>query len=347
MRFVAAVLALELAAFAVGAAAQTGPIGRASHGTLGVGIRIASTSPSEAAYAKFQASLDTALRSSSHPRDWALAAFANPNPERTIGAGPSVDGDLYRAQQAAPGDALVQWLVANNGGMSGDAHAAAAIDALTRIEPDNAAPWMLALAAATRRGDVAGIDDALTRMAGSRRFDDHFADTVHAWISVYDRYPPPPVPVEESYGYDPGFVAAFAHAAAVAMPSYQHIVAACKPSASHEIDAVRASRCEKAGHLMLYRGTTLIARRIGFVLVRNLGVLDDADRAADRDLDWYRFNGAGEEPSIIDALAHEDDWRRLDDEIDVIKNRLRRSHLPTVAPDGWSLPDHPAAAAVR
>lgn len=339
LRFVAVVLALSLAATTADAAGE-------AHGTLGVGIRIASTGTSEAAYAKFQASLDTALRSSSHPRDWALAAFSNPHPELTIGAAsPTVDGDLFRAQQAAPGDALVQWLVANNAGDA--AQATAAIDALTRIEPDNAAPWMLALAAATRRGDVAAVDDALARMAESRRFDDHFADTVHAWISVYDRYPPPSAPADESYGYDPGFVAAFAHAAAVAMPSYQHIVAACKPSAEPEIGVHRAQRCEKTGHLMLYRGTTLIARRIGFVLVRNLGVLDDADRAADRDLDWYRFNGATEEPSIIDALAHEDDWRRLDSEIEVIRNRLRRSHLPTSAPDGWSLPEHAAATAAR
>ena len=89
---------------------------------------------------------------------------------------------------------------------------------------------------------------------------------------------------------------------------------------------------------MLRRGKTLIARRIGFVMVRDVDALTDADRAAERDLDWYRFNGATDDPSLIAALAHEDDWRRLDDEIEVIRNRLRRERLPTVAPEGWSLP---------
>ena len=352
LRFVAFVLAVPLAGFATGAAGQAaGLSGRASHGSLQVGIRIASAGASEDTFAKFQTSLDAALRSSRHPRDWALAALSTPHPERTLGApSPRVDGDLFRAQQAAPGDALVQWLVANNSDTrtaAGDAHAAAAIDALTRIEPDNAAPWMLALQSATSRGDNAAVDEALAHMADSRRFDDHFADIVHAWINVYDRYPPPAMPVEDTNGHDPAFVAAFASAAATAMPAYQHLVTACKPDVARAAAADRASHCEKAGHLMLHHGTTLIARRIGFVVVRDLGVLDDADRALDRDLDWYRFNGAKDDPTIIDALAREDDWRRLGDEIEVLRSGLRRNGLPVHAPDGWTSPWEPAVAAAR
>jgi len=337
LRLVAIVIALELAAFAAESIAQTGP---AAHGTLQVGIRIASSGTSNEAYAKFQLSLDAAMRSSRRPRDWALAAVTYPQPERTLGApSPRDDGNLFRAQQAAPGDALVQWLVANHADRTtpaGEAQAAAAIDALTRIEPDNGAPWMLALENATKRGDTSAADEAITRMAESPRFDDHFADVVHAWIDVYDRHPPPSLRTDEIDKYDPGFVAAFAHAAAVAVPSYRSVVQACKPASGQILAVDRRAHCEKAGHLMLYRGTTLIARHIGFVLVRNVDALTDADRAAARDLDWYVFNGATEDPSISDALAHEDDWRRLDDEIDVIKNRLRRSHLATAAPDGWS-----------
>ncbi|HET7923685.1 MAG TPA: hypothetical protein VFL30_02240 [Rhodanobacteraceae bacterium] len=346
LRLVAIVFGL--AALTAESAAETGA---ASHGALHVGIRIASSEASNETYAKFQVSLDAAMRSSSHPRDWALAAVTSPDPQRTIGApGPRYDGDLFRAQQAAPGDALVQWLVANNADRTtpeGEVRVAGAIEALTRIEPDNAAPWMLALQCAVKRGDTEGSGEALARMAESRRFDDHFADVVHAWIDVYDRHPPPSLSIEESTGYDPGFVAAFAHAAAVALPSYQFLVQACKPATGQALEADRRAHCEKAGRLMLQHGTTLIARRIGFVVVRNADALTDADRAAERDLDWYRFNVASDEPSIVDALSHEDDWRRLDDEIDVIRNELRRNHLPTAAPDGWSYPERAAATAAR
>ncbi len=345
LRFVAIVIALQLASFAAESTAQT----RApAHGSLQVGIRIASARTTQEAYAKFQASLDTAMRSSSRPRDWALAAIATPHPERTLGApSPRDDGDLFRAQQAAPGDALVQWLVANNADRStpsGEAHVDAAIDALTRIEPDNAATWMLALDEAKKRGDAAAVDESIARMAQSRRFDDHFIDIVHAWIDVYDRHPPPPVPIAESDGGDPGFVEAFAHAAAAAMPAYQDVILACKPASGQALAPDRRAQCDKAGHLMLGRGTSLIARHIGFVVVRNVDALTDVDRAAKRDLDWYQFKGVPENASVIDWLQHEDDWRRLDDEIDVIRNRLRRNGIPDAAPEGWSPPDHPVAS---
>src|SRR6476646_1001200 len=99
-RFVAFLLALQLAASADELAAQTvGMSDRASHGTLGVGIRIASAGESGSAYQTFEASLYTAMRSGTRPRDWALAATASPEPSRTIGASAHFDGDLFRAAQ--------------------------------------------------------------------------------------------------------------------------------------------------------------------------------------------------------------------------------------------------------
>jgi hypothetical protein len=279
------------------------------------------------------------MRSGTRPRDWALAATASPEPSRTIGATAHFDGDLFRAAQAAPSDTLVQWLVANYGDAApeGASRRDAAIDALTRMEPDNGAVWMQALTAAAQRGDGAAVDDALGRMAASRRFDDHYVDIVHAWIDVYDRHPAPAALSVDAY--DGGFAAAVAKASATAMPAYQFIVTACKPKTASHDNFARGASCTDAGRLMLQRGDTLIARSIGFAILRNLDAATDADRLANRNLEWYRANalhGTGEDGNVRDALGYESDWRRMDDEIDVLRSALQRAGLPTEAPDGWS-----------
>jgi hypothetical protein len=358
MRLVAIVIALQLAAFAAESAAQTAGItGRTSHGALRVGIRIAAAGESGSAYRTFESSLDAAMRSDTRPLDWALAATASPKPSRTIGAAtPQFDGDLFRAAQAAPNDALVQWLVANHADTStpdGAAQRAAAVDTLTRIEPDNGAAWMEALADADKRGDANAAGDALTRMAESRRFDDHFVGVVHAWLDVYDRHPPP---VEfASDGVGAAFVVGFAKAAATALPAYQSIILACKPPATGDAAFDRAARCTTIGRTMLHHGTTLIARSIGFRVLQKLDTVDDADRAAERDTDWYFAHpidgkGFAEDPRDAnprDLLAYELDWRRMDDEIDVIKSALRRAGVSAEAPEGWTAPHASPVATAR
>ena len=190
------------------------------------------------------------------------------------------------------------------------------------------------------------VEDALTRMAQARRFDDHFVDVLHAWIDVYDRHPAPASLSTD--GYDAGFVAAMAKAAATALPAYQRVVLACKPPATAGAAFARGTRCVAIGRTMLDSGTTLVARSIGFALLRNLDAATDADRAAKRDLDWYAANvmqGTGEDGNVRDALAHESDWRRMDDEIEVMKSALGRAGLPTQAPDGWMPRSKPGAVA--
>lgn len=345
-RIVALVLAIQLGTFAAEPAAGTlGIGGHAAHGTLPVGIRIAAAGEPVSAYQRFESSLNAAMRASTRPRDWALAATASPDPSRTIGAtGVHFDGDLFRAAQAAPGDALVQWLAANYGDTSTPENAArraAAIDALTRIEPDNGAVWMQALGAASERHDEGAVDDALARMAESARFDDHFVDVVHAWIDVYDRHSPPASLSTDAY--DAGFVAAFAKAAASALPAYNVVVRACKAPAPG-----RAATCTAAARTMLAHGDTLVARSIGYAVLRNLDAATDADRAAHRDLEWYSANslrGTGQDGEARDALAHESDWRRMDDEIDILKSALRRAGLPTSSPADWTPHPRPGALA--
>src|SRR5690242_18924839 len=85
LRLVAFVLSVPLAGFATGAAGQAaGLSGRASHGSLQVGIRIASAGASEDTFANFLTSRYAALRSSRLSRVSALAAPSTPHPERTL-----------------------------------------------------------------------------------------------------------------------------------------------------------------------------------------------------------------------------------------------------------------------
>src|SRR5690606_6127065 len=89
----------------------------------------------------------SALADSANPRDRVLAA--------TSGAKLDVER-LRRDAAQAPDDALVQWLAATHLGSADDmADAREAAMRLTRLEPDNGATWMLALAL-----DRRGIDAA-------------------------------------------------------------------------------------------------------------------------------------------------------------------------------------------
>ena len=213
---------------------------------------------------------------------------------------------------------------------------------------------MLVLDRAARHDDAAGVADALAHMADSQRFDDHFIDTAHAWLEAYDRYPPatPLVDVADGRTYrTAGFTAAFAKAAAVAMPSYSMLVETCKATRARG-DSAAAAHCATAGRMMLFHGNTLIATHIGFAVLRILDVASEADRAARRDLDWYSANvlkGIGyDDGDAFAARAYESDWRRMDDEIEVIKSALRRAGLPTEAPQGWqSASSTTAVAAAR
>lgn len=349
---IGAVVALALAAF--DAQAATCDRADATHSDAAVTgadageaqVNVAATEASRA-WEAYEASVESAMRAGSRPREWALAATSfdkesflrdcdgeHPNP------------GLDRAVAAAPDDAFVQWLAVNNVGSDAkesQARVASAMANLKRIEPDNAAVWMLDMSEATRRDDNAAVDESLARMAESKRFDDHFIDTVHAWIDAYDSHPPTTqLPALPGQPQDARFESAFARAAATALPAYQTIVTTCKPTSSREPDAYRQTRCETTGRLMLDRGTTLIARSIGFAVLRNLGdgVLTDEDNAADRNLDWYRANvlkGTGYEDGDAFAMrAHEADWRDADDEIEVMKNALRRAGLPTEPPADWN-----------
>ncbi|MEO6690132.1 MAG: hypothetical protein ABIS07_16240, partial [Dokdonella sp.] len=262
---------------------------------------------------------------------------------------------LGRAARAAPDDVLVQWMGAleHAGGSDGIAmpEPDESIQALTRLQPDNAASWMMRLALASKRNDPILAEDALARMASSARYDDHFADTLHAWLDVSDRFPPPNFLLQPGFNQDApeasqetlqsiaGFTSAFAQGTATAIPAYQALTTYCKPGKDSVDHWQRFAYCEDVGRLMLVTGKTLIARSIGFSILRNLRRNTATDQQERDNLDWYMDRmpeTSGYKSGDYTAIeAYQADWRNLDDEIEIRKRALRRAGLPDAAPAGW------------
>lgn len=318
---------------------------------------IAAGDAAQHAWEAYQNSIADALIGSDRPRDWMLAAnmmrfFGDDSAEPLH---PSRDELLERATRRAPDDVLVQWMATLDRSGANTCVAKSVpdenVEALTRLQPDNAASWLMALALASTRKNPALVDDALAHMASSARYDDHFADTLRAWLDVYDRFPPPlSLQIAESAAAPSqisattlksmmGFTSALAQAAATAMPGYQYLTGACKPDADDNSSWRRYAYCEDVGRLMLGNGKTLIARLIGFAVLRNLGDLTAADRQERRNLDWYMhkfIEAVGYERADDIAIgSYQTDWRHFDDEVEIIKRALRRAGLPDEAPVGW------------
>ena len=306
----------------------------------------------ERAWTMYQRSVANALAQSHRPRDWALAATMFTFTLEEIGAQPPDHASLLdRAARVAPDDVLIQWIVANE--RPNDAACAACRDparsirALERLQPDNAASWMMALGR-TSPGDPTSTDELLSRMASGVRFDDHLVDAVHAWLDVYDRFPPPtsllarfsqPSQSAALARSTLAFTGALAQATSI-LPAFQRLTAACRPATPPTGDWQRKAYCEDIGRMMASSGPTFVVRMIGSALLRNGGVETPEDLEVRQDIQWIRSNhmaGTGYisgDETVVDA--YQTDWRTLDDEIEIGRRALHRVGLPEKPPEGWT-----------
>ncbi len=294
----------------------------------------------------YQSAVFNSLSTSSEPRDWALATVANflgLSNHRTEYA-----GLLDRAVAAAPNDALVQWLAlmqTNNSAAAQDTHDRA-LQNLQSIEPDNAAVWMQALMVAQRRRNDAEVDAALARMAASTRFDDHLVDLIKAMRDVYSQHPLPeeyfaleqsehPELAQEDTRDDASpTVAAVAVGAAVALPAYQPLINACRVNGGQ---AARAGACALIGRLMARRGTNLVARSIGYAVLRVSATFNDDDIRQSRDYDWLRqeFLGTTAHGSTRIDVAYVNDWCATNSEIEAMRRAVSRAGRAPRPPADW------------
>jgi len=151
----------------------------------------------------------------------------------------------------------------------------AAIAHLLRLEPDNAAAWVMAMTRAQRRDDVAGYERALQGAAQSDHVDSHFGTVFIrlAPLLARRRTSKECMPSAEDLadaghflGHAPGRddIAAFEAMAlemAIGLPAYQSL----QGCSTESVAAFPRRRQACVATLTLFtQGDTLLARRIGF-----------------------------------------------------------------------------------
>jgi hypothetical protein len=302
------------------------------------------------AWKDYQAQIFDGLRHSPQPRDWALAGVAVLDFTGETSRGPERDALLKRAVDAAPGDALVQWIAARrrvDGAI--DAIAADALQGLRSKEPDNAAVWLHDLIAAQKRKDAGAVDEALNRMATASRFDGHLTDLAQALVEVYQRTPVPALPATPGTEFlqSPNvlpYAIAMAAASASALPAFQDLIAACRIDPATGANAPRSADCAAVGRLMAARGDTVIANHIGMAVLRVSKTFSDDDVHLARDTDWVLDRSSAtmtalessRDPSVGDALvAYMTDWFATGNEIEAMRRAVVRSGGAVTPPDDW------------
>jgi hypothetical protein len=302
------------------------------------------------AWKDYQAQIFDGLRHSPQPRDWALAGVAVLDFTGETSRGPERDALLKRAVDAAPGDALVQWIAVRH--LAPGATDAIASDALRRLqsrEPDNAAVWLYDLIAAQKRKDAGAVDEALNRMATASRFDGHLTDLAQALVEVYQRTPVPALPATPGTEFlqSPNvlpYAIAMAAASASALPAFQDLIAACRIDPATGANAPRSADCAAVGRLMAARGDTVIANHIGMAVLRVSKTFSDDDVHLARDTDWVLDRSSAtmtalessRDPSVGDAfVAYMTDWFATGNEIEAMRRAVVRSGGAVTPPDDW------------
>lgn len=179
------------------------------------------------------------------------------------------------ARRFGPEDPLVAWLEALNCNRA-TCDREAAIGRLAKLEPDNAAVWLLALNVAHQRGDLAAAEDYLARAAQAGRYDLHFGEAGLLVEETLIQVPLPPSCRGEALERMSGLlqrratdedlttIYAGAVTAAAALPPFQSLAALCRidagvlPAESH-LPACVAVFSRMAG------SDTLIAQSLALV----------------------------------------------------------------------------------
>lgn len=211
-----------------------------------------------------------------------LDALLAPGP--FAGAGPGAQAALHRAGEMAPDDAGIAWLEATRcPPQATQCEPDTALLRLMRLEPDNAAVWLLA---AEREEDPAAVEALLQRAARSTRYDVHFGLAERMMERALAHAPMPPLsPAAESVLRQAGTLppgppgdhdlraALFAGQSVLWLPSFAPVTRGCRaPRADARRDA-----CARVAVLMA-DSDTRVARLLGTRLMTGL-VRDAAAQA--------------------------------------------------------------------
>lgn len=261
---------------------------------------------------------------------------------------PKGEDVVARAVNLAPGDAFVQWVAASEGNyyssQCGPVHwPETEVANLVRLEPDNAAAWQYAAALAQAKGDEAGVDAALERMANARRADDHQGEEIAAWTRIFTQHPGANVsPFDQGEAATPAqraLAAALLRVAYGFSGSDRALEAACKPDGSTEQSWRRLDWCARAGRVLASEGNSFALRELGLKLLGN----DDSHADQQRQLAWLKANASDpmqNGAAFADAAVdRERDWQGAAGSILATERRMARLGKPATPPEGWTADD--------
>ena len=307
------------------------------------------------AYRDYRLSVFDSLSASADPRDWALAAHIGMFPMRVDSGNYADDAArrnlIARAVNAAPDDALVQWLAVLYGHDSEDAaptRLSGTLQTLLRLEPNNAAVWYEALTQAWHSHDEAAVDDVLAHMATSTDYNDHYVDFITLWQRVFARYPMPERLLDaQSNGKhhsatEVQFSSAAAQAAATAMLSLTGLMKVCKLNVETGGNWARRGYCADIGHLMTHQARTAISLAIGFAALRISGSASQEDEREARDYYWmyeqYIKLAQNDSSSDVEDESYLVDWLSTGNEIEALRRRVLRAGISPTPPPDWVSP---------
>lgn len=132
-----------------------------------------------------------------------------------------------------------------------------------RLDPDNAVPWLFVFGNARKPADQTTRDEALHRIATSKRSDAYAFSSASALVEAAPEGDATKLAQAEAVSRMIGIESA------VVIPPYQALTATCKADASK--DANRAQTCADVAELMTERSSSLLERTIGSAIGRQLG----------------------------------------------------------------------------
>ncbi len=294
-------------------------------------------------YWRLNLSLYDGLVRDTSPRQRVLVASQHV-PSEVAASRPKREHIVSSTVDLAIDDAFVQWYAAYYGSYCRTCRGPeSAIANLTRLEPDNAVGWAFAVTLALGKGDMDGVDHALSRMASATRADDHLMEAFVEWGEAFasgyadashvvwmDEDPPPEI-------------AAFAFAARKTTkdPSWhaESVAKACRTDTTDPMQELhRLNWCVDAGRTLAGRGNSLELRKLGLSMLEASHEDGESTRRLRRQYAWLaahdqppdRHDHHVEAMRVLLEL-----WTGAESHVAIIERDLASREKPLQVPDEW------------
>lgn len=301
------------------------------------------------------------LMASRNPRDQlAIAMLAHPAGlshlvEATHWTTDEATSAYAAARRLGPDDRLLAWLEAVDcpRALAGSAcDPQAALARLQRLEPDNAAVWIMALDRPVAQGDEAAVDRLLARAAAGSRYAMPFGEIALLLFQTLQKVDAPSMTprVAVALGADLGLgrparaddmaaIQAMAIASAVALPAYQPLQKVCVGRDSKPVRAQRLPVCI-AIYALLAQDGLLVSQNIALINLVRLTAVDAVAgpqwRERLRQMLWVRVQAMKHLTTGVAEGYLQSVWRN--GELPALEAVLSGAGVPVAAPPGW-LPD--------